>query len=183
MSNELAKRLVACRHFRWMPGMLALDTGLRMDEFTTDSGWEGRLPDLYDPATLGCLLHLVAESYGATDAGYVKVVKDFGPVWTVYVYVHSVLGCESLQCMSGYSGRPSYAEALVEAIESASANNITNHVNDLSKAEDLLETAQEAVAKATSNLDDALIGSGFAGGVAYDAACEALGRRVPKLRE
>jgi len=57
--NELSKRAVACKGWRWMRGMLAKDTGLRLDEETDD--WEGEVPDLSDPATLGCLLALVRE--------------------------------------------------------------------------------------------------------------------------
>lgn len=63
MSNEeLARRAVACKHWRWMPGMLALDTGLRLDEMTDD--WEAEIPDFSDPATMGCLLALVREVWG-----------------------------------------------------------------------------------------------------------------------
>jgi len=45
-----------------MPGMRAVDTGLRLDEMTVD--WDARIPDLSDPATLGCLLALVREALG-----------------------------------------------------------------------------------------------------------------------
>jgi hypothetical protein len=78
----LGKRVVACRGWRWMPGMLTTD-----DERMSDEGWpdyevmdfgassvvetvEWRdrakrtaLPDLTDPATLGCLLALVREAF------------------------------------------------------------------------------------------------------------------------
>ena len=50
-----------------MPGMLASDTGLRYDEFILDD-WEGEIPDLSDPATLGCLLALVREAHGQPHA-------------------------------------------------------------------------------------------------------------------
>lgn len=71
--EELGRRAVACKHWRWMPGMLLLPhiDGCKCCEdrnfprraaripavFTTDID----VPDLSDPATLGCLLHLVRE--------------------------------------------------------------------------------------------------------------------------
>lgn len=68
----LARRVVACPGWRWMPGMLALHRhypdGLRVEAVAPD----GRLvagahsvavadawPDLADPATIGCLEALV----------------------------------------------------------------------------------------------------------------------------
>lgn len=69
--KELAERAVACKRWRWMPGMLALDTGLRLDEMTDD--WEAALPDLTDPATLGCLLALVREAHSDPNASVYHV--------------------------------------------------------------------------------------------------------------
>lgn len=45
---ELGRRAVACKGWRWMPGMLA-----------RRQAW----PDLRDPATLGCVLALVREAW------------------------------------------------------------------------------------------------------------------------
>ena len=68
---DLARRAVACKGFRWMPGMLALpfegmvSTPVRLAnerEWPHDIGL--RVPDLNDPATLGCLLALVREAWG-----------------------------------------------------------------------------------------------------------------------
>ena len=72
---ELARRAVACEGWRWMEGMLAIrqhdQISHRLDHMTTalvdSKSW---LPDLTDPATLGCLLHLVRE---ATDNPYIYV--------------------------------------------------------------------------------------------------------------
>jgi hypothetical protein len=59
---DLAKRAVACKHWRWMPGMLTLE-GYRLDNAgRLRAEQQGdQLPDLNDPATVGCLLALVRE--------------------------------------------------------------------------------------------------------------------------
>jgi len=70
---DLSRRAVACKAFRWLPGMryLVLRTSPlesiagRVPDLTR--GWThppGMLPDLSDPATLGCLLALVREAWG-----------------------------------------------------------------------------------------------------------------------
>jgi hypothetical protein len=76
---ELGKRAVICKGWRWMPGMrtingrrLAVVFGtsrtaavlcdLRDDANSDTEDLQGELPDLTDPATLGCLLALVREA-------------------------------------------------------------------------------------------------------------------------
>ena len=81
--EELARRAVACKRWRWMPGMRTTE-GWRVIRNRTESScmaydenpenWQvadnyfqdGKIPDLRDPATLGCLLALVREAWGPT---------------------------------------------------------------------------------------------------------------------
>jgi len=75
--EQLARRVIACKRWGWMPGMLS-NKGLRIVRRDFDGyvvGYyenmsyiaecvPGTLPDLTDPATLGCLLSLVREAWG-----------------------------------------------------------------------------------------------------------------------
>jgi hypothetical protein len=81
--EELALRAVACKRWRWMPGMLGVHDAYKHDRLygrileidaTEGPMWvgcgdvflpleEGTYPDLRDPATLGCLLALVREAH------------------------------------------------------------------------------------------------------------------------
>jgi len=110
---ELAKKAVACKDWRWMPGMLALDTGLRLDEMTDD--WEAALPDLSDPATLGCLLALVREAW-EPHRGDDSVVSTMqvGDKWGV----GARYGSEGLAAIV-LPAFDTEAEALVKALEAA----------------------------------------------------------------
>ena len=83
---DLGRRAVACKGWRWMPGMLATHSGhkparvlsVQSDEYEPpmlEIAWawndgdgvhpRGWLPDLTAPATIGCLLALVREAWGA----------------------------------------------------------------------------------------------------------------------
>ena len=83
--TALSRRVVACKGWRWMPGMATVqgERVVLMDDDGTlrlAAPWGGTvgvtavrsffdssgacLPDLTDPATLGCLLALVREAWG-----------------------------------------------------------------------------------------------------------------------
>jgi len=66
----LSHRVVACKNWRWLPGMRCLPTEGMVTvplRLTDDLNWPHdlglRLPDISDPATLGCLLALVREAW------------------------------------------------------------------------------------------------------------------------
>ena len=75
--EALARRAVACSRWRWMRGMLTVDavrlcsSGEAMELTGFPDGPKTRgfigLPDLTDPATLGCLLALVREAWSNPD--------------------------------------------------------------------------------------------------------------------
>ena len=95
MTNELtdlARRAVACKGWRWMPGMLWCEQtslGLskqRLLDYEIDGfpAYYGCLPDLSDPATLGCLLTLVREAWKSPVAQVYPSLPD-GHIWTCYI--------------------------------------------------------------------------------------------------
>jgi hypothetical protein len=114
---ELARRAVACKGWRWIPGMRwwTEDDRGRLDDFQPE--YMGRphdaLPDLTDPATLGCLLHLVREAWG--DPTIVTAATlELGGVrgW--------VAECWAPQSpLHTLTPRPTEAAALVAALEAA----------------------------------------------------------------
>jgi len=140
----LARRAVACKGWRWMPGMVAIHpdvsvsrvlfgrgysfVGAYRRELKTKSpswwqGWSGQvqhgqygyagfehctpIPDLTDPATLGCLLALVREAHGA-------------PFLQVSVSISREHGYR-FECSPRHRGAwvESEEEALVAALEAA----------------------------------------------------------------
>lgn len=112
-TTELAKRAVACSGWRWLPGMLAtLDDGgswmrIMAPQRRMHGDWKFALPDLTDPATLGCLLSLVREAWGEP-----KVWVEGGPngdEWRVWRWLDGGVVC--LAC------GPTEAAALVAALE------------------------------------------------------------------
>jgi hypothetical protein len=120
--EELGRRAVACKHFYWMPGML-LSNGRRVGVWTpgevcgsseTSPQYDGAIhPDLSDPATLGCLLHLVREAWGEQ---YIEVfayrTEMHDKRWCI-----ERTGSERDQSLAWYGWTE--GEALVAALEAA----------------------------------------------------------------
>tara|TARA_R110000868_G_scaffold63324_1_gene191247 strand:+ start:39 stop:404 length:366 start_codon:yes stop_codon:yes gene_type:complete len=114
----LGRRAVACRGWRWMGGM-ATDEGHRVVLVDTDVVWmvyegEGKckpgcvedfVPDLTDPATLGCLLALVRE---ALNSPRVHVL-----------YVEGLYRWECADNRTVHGVGATEAEALIETLEYA----------------------------------------------------------------
>lgn len=102
MNEELAKRAVACKHWRWLAGMAYTCRGYtyRVDPEILNAGGkygDACMPDLTDPATLGCLLALYEETR------MTKVVPD--PVYT-WIAAYGLISDQAIS-------------ALVSALESA----------------------------------------------------------------
>jgi hypothetical protein len=124
----LARRAVACKGWKWMPGMRVWNpVGENWFRVADDAGilcaspylvtFEGRhahgsrwaslsgcSPDLTDPATLGCLLALVREAW-EPHGTFVSTHRYDGGEWSIRTLPLPVFATE--------------AEALVSALESA----------------------------------------------------------------
>ena len=91
---KLGKRAVACRGWQWMPGMRTVDAMRVIHDpdrwpdrpcAIREGGWidtspprplKDDLPDLTDPATLGCLLALVREAWESPKANISWVTDE-----------------------------------------------------------------------------------------------------------
>jgi hypothetical protein len=129
--RDLARRAVACKGWRWMPGMVTeagyvvlCDGGELTSEREFVANWyehsehfacidEFDLPDLKNPATLGCLLALVREAWGQPDGVPVTVTHMGG--YDSYELV--VCGLGRWKDSPGQGSTE--AEALVAALEAA----------------------------------------------------------------
>ena len=120
--EALARRAVACPRWRWMPGMLRLrdapgkaDHGKREGRVEARDDWSYAewpcLPDLIDPATLGCLLALVREAWMDPD---LSIARERVAGWIVAVHL-----CDALLSRNRYTRGATEAEALVAALEAA----------------------------------------------------------------
>ena len=119
--QDLAMRAVACEHWRWMPGMLALDANgeeaFRFGIPSTPDKVPGPIvPDLTDPATIGCLLYIVRDAWG-DDGATSYCVRLYDPTdgdyrgWAVRAFDHGGI--------SRQTHGESEAHALVAALEAA----------------------------------------------------------------
>lgn len=114
----LGRRAVACKGFRWLPGMKALGS-FRVVESVVPMMFPVDTPDLSDPATLGCLLALVTEAYYDPKRlwnGYVEVHRDQHAVFYLEQAVHDEEGALVWNCVC--SGETE-AEVIVRALEIA----------------------------------------------------------------
>ena len=122
--TDLARRAVACPHWRWVPRMRArlgnLDAGdvaavgalgvAVVWDWECGAVWhddDDLTPDLSDPATVGCLLALVREAWGDADIFGLHYHRDGG--W-----------CVEINDRHFYGSTP--AAALVAALEAAPTN-------------------------------------------------------------
>lgn len=125
----IARRAVACKGWRWMPGMRTEDA---MRVIHDPDRWPDRpcairegswvdtapprplgddLPDLTDPATLGCVLALVREAWGNDWISTGRMAYlDGSSIWLVTMSFGTRLGTRQAT---------TEAEALVAALEAA----------------------------------------------------------------
>ncbi len=119
--KALARRAVACPRWRWMPGMVTT-YGQRIARADADgyavAYYRGghlqmveadALPNLTDPATLGCLLALVREAWCDAE---IAIVRERDLAWIV---CHSL--CNAMLYDGRYIRGSTEAEAHIVALE------------------------------------------------------------------
>jgi hypothetical protein len=131
--HDLAHRAVACKAWRWMPGMLVVYPPSVSAHLESKEGpfpglkvtvcfrhterdeepYTGTRPDLTDPATLGCLLALVREAWPdatTNHANFFDEDRNIVARWAVH---------KGLAHDAGLYLYSTEAEALVAALEAA----------------------------------------------------------------
>jgi hypothetical protein len=129
--EELGQRLINCKNWQWLDGMLTTCNlrvveggrdyiiGYRSGPTTNGGGWydgesKGFLPDLSDPATIGCLVHLIRLAWKAPID--IHESRGAGIFWGISI-VNEPLEDDCPYFM-GYSQQ----EILVKAFEAAPAS-------------------------------------------------------------
>ena len=134
--ESLGRRAIACKGWRWLPGMLAYHPNWRAGRVSHvgltavrvacrypspmgGTAWAvpplpitGLLPDLSDPATLGCQLALVREAIGCPEAHVYYNPHRLSSRWVVRWGHEWVQGIRTVDANTE-------AEALVAALETA----------------------------------------------------------------
>ena len=110
--NAKWRELLAANRTWWWPGMLVQDG----DRYTEESRYPRsvRVPDWRDPATLGCLLAMVAEAHGVS-IDDVHVLRTLEGMWSVWIFRTD--GSSYLLRVATHL--PNRAEALIAALEAA----------------------------------------------------------------
>ena len=125
---DLARRAVACRGWKWLPGVQAIDptpNGLSPqrlgNQFVEPADGCGWLPDLDDPATLGCLLALAREAWGHVGiwVEYTSDSSDGIPHWEISWGAWPMAGPRLPAAPPPGGWYNSEAEALVATLEAA----------------------------------------------------------------
>jgi hypothetical protein len=128
MNIELAKRATDCKHFKWMPGMLTLSGFRIISPVTESSDWritdriangpepKKELPNLDDPATIGCMIELVREVWKDEMAYLGGRMQDRNRLWNWHVCIRFDQMPFPHQL---YYGGMTQAEAIIEALEDA----------------------------------------------------------------
>lgn len=125
---DLGQRAFACKGWRWMPGMRAIEADPEMrqhgpsweraidgvnglEQYQAHGGCIEPVPDFRDPATLGGLLALVREAWGDLGASVWHDRRTGLWSWMAGGCIHSVWR------PSDADGYPNEAAALVAALE------------------------------------------------------------------
>jgi hypothetical protein len=77
MSERLGRIAMKSRHWRWMPGMVWINKGYKHRMVNEDHNLTGDCyPDFDDPATYGCLIHLVRLAHNSPE--FFPLLTPFG---------------------------------------------------------------------------------------------------------